>query len=653
MAKNNIYSFDVFDTCIARSCGKPENIFRLLAEEVVRDKDESLLRAFVKARRDAEKSVMSTLGKEAVTLDEIYAAFDLALFTDMDKPQVKELEIAWELRSFVPIKSVMEKINSLRVRGRIFFISDMYLPSEVIRQGLTSLGIMREGDRLYVSGEVGLSKRSGRLFDYVARVEGIKKSCWTHYGDNLRSDYFMPGRKGIKAKLIRNGYSAYEALVENEARFFPSALAASVFAGLMRSIRLNEHGDDGGFVADIMAPLFVPFVDALLKDAVVKHIRRLYFASRDAYIMYLVAKELLPLYKDLEVRYLHISTKSVYPASVVNADKEELLFLLEHISFFYPRKIMEMLGFTDEEMPDMGDCLDIDQELLFKPNRAEVDLFIEKLLECDNREKLKARCASKRELLMDYLRQEGFYGENNPIVGLVDVGWSCTCQVILRKIITSPVIYYYWGVSKTRFDFGKTKKFTAFFYQDDFDTIYRNSKFIEHYICRNTEGTTLGYRKAAGTVVPILSERTNASRDCEIEENREIVLHFAQRFQQYPILCKYSQEIFHSLFLRVLYDFMRCPNRSISVFLAGKIYWKQFYGSPIPVIIKLYPWVAAYIALSYFLKNRYDNVYKYRFLWLEASLIYTYGSVFGKWLARWAYKMVVWPKHIKQYIKNR
>ncbi len=34
---------------------KPDNIFRLLAEEVVQDKDESRLRAFVIERKNAEK----------------------------------------------------------------------------------------------------------------------------------------------------------------------------------------------------------------------------------------------------------------------------------------------------------------------------------------------------------------------------------------------------------------------------------------------------------------------------------------------------------------------------------------------------------------------------------------------------------------------
>ncbi len=146
------YSFDIFDTCISRTCGKPENIFRLLAEEVVRDKDESLLRAFVRERKQAEKTAMQSLDKEAVTLDEIYDSFHLVSFSDVPKVEVKRREVELEQQSFRPIKSTLDRINTLRGKGRIVFISDMYLPDEVIRQVLTSFGIMQEGAHLYVSG---------------------------------------------------------------------------------------------------------------------------------------------------------------------------------------------------------------------------------------------------------------------------------------------------------------------------------------------------------------------------------------------------------------------------------------------------------------------------------------------------------------------
>ena len=632
--KFRIYSFDVFDTCIARTCGKPENIFRLLAEEVVRDRDESLLRAFVMERKSAERKAMFSFKKEAVTLDEIYDVLDLSPFTDMPKNQIKGLEISLEQRSFSPIQDTVKKINSLRGKGRILFISDMYLPDEVIREGLMRFGIMQENDALYISGSVGFSKHTGRLFEYVREKECIRKRAWTHYGDNIHGDYFIPKKKGIRAKLVHTGYSEYEAVVDNGSRFFVSPLAASVFAGLMRAARLKGRSDDGGFVADIMAPLLVPFVDAILKDAVMRRIRRLYFASRDAYVMFLVAKELLPLYKDLEIRYLHISTKSVYPASVQRADKSELSRLLKYIGYFSPRKIMQMLDCTDEEMRDMERLFDLNKELLYS-NTHDVNAFMGKLLEGEKRDKIQIRCAVKRELLMDYLRQEEFCGDDHKPVGLVDVGWRCTTQGILREITDVPVKYYYWGVSRVRVNIGQSGPFMSYYYAEDFPKyMYRNKSFIEYYICRNSEGSTLGYKRTEVGVVPVLGRRETSSMDEEIRQNHESVLCFARQYQQYACLREYSSSISRLLFLQIIYRFIQYPDKGMVTFLSKKLQWGSFFSEKIPVIIKLYPWTVLYIAVFYLLKNKYDNVYKYRQMWLEASLIYTYGGTFGKWLVR-------------------
>ena len=49
-----IYSFDIFDTCITRSCGTGENVMFILAKSIVGDKDEALLHEFVRLRKEAE-----------------------------------------------------------------------------------------------------------------------------------------------------------------------------------------------------------------------------------------------------------------------------------------------------------------------------------------------------------------------------------------------------------------------------------------------------------------------------------------------------------------------------------------------------------------------------------------------------------------------
>ena len=620
----SVYSFDVFDTCITRISGKPDNIFYLLAMEVLCEKEESLMRAFVIERKAAEKKAMKSLNKEAVTLDNIYAFFNLSFFTEKTVEQVKKREMELEVQSYVPIKDTIKKIETLREKGRIIFISDMYLPYELIYEVLSNYGILKSEDVLYISGCVGLSKHSGKLFDYVGEKEHIKTNRWIHYGDNFHSDYLVPKTKGIKARKIDTNDSVYEAFLEKESRFTSFPLATSVFSGLIRATRLNNRTDDGGFVSNIMVPIQIPFVVSLLKDAVSKKVKRLYFASRDMYGMYLIAKEFSTFYKDVEIHYLHISTKVVYPTLIHAASKEEILYILNYIGRFLPRKVLELFSYADDEILRIGDFLDVDKELSVKD--ISINLFIEKMLEGDNAEKLKNRCVEKRKLFKEYLYQQGFCSDDKALVGLVDIGWRCTCQEMIRQIIDTPVVFYYWGVSPGRSEINKTGAFTAFSYWEDFRELQRGNKYIEFYICRNPEGSTIGYKHEENFVVPILSDMSDIEIAEDVRMNNEILLKASHWYRQYPCLMEHAESIFRNLSLKIMSRFTQYPNKEITIFLSKNLFWEHF-GSPIPVIIKLYPWTAVYLAILYSLKSFNKKIYTYRNVWLDASLIYTYGTL--------------------------
>lgn len=631
-----IYSFDVFDTCMTRTCGKPDNVFYLLALDVLREKEECLLRAFVIKRKEAEKKAMGNLNKEAVTLDEIYDFFDLVFFTDKTVEQVKNREIELELQSYVPIKDTVRRIDVLRCKGKILFISDMYLPYDVIYKALDDLGILKSEDSLYISGCVGLSKYSGKLFDYIAEKERIKKADWTHYGDNFHSDFLIPKEKGIKSIRINTNCSEYEASLEKESIFSSFPLTTSIFSGLMRASRLTNHtNNDGGFIANIMAPLLIPFVVSLLQDAVSKKVKRLYFASRDTYGMYLIAKEFSSFYKDVEVYYLHISTKVIYPTLIRIASKDEILYILNHIGRFFPRRILQLFAYNDDEIDEINRFLDIDKELSIKDDK--VNIFVEKLLEGDNTEKLRNRCAEKRYLLIDYLFQQGFCGDDNSLVGLVDIGWRCTCQEILRKLIESPIIFYYWGVYPSRLDINKTGLFTAFSYWEDFKELQRGNKYIEFYICRNQEGSTLGYKHEGDLIIPVLSDISDTKIAEDIRVNNELLLKVSHWYQQYPCLLENAGFIFKNLSLKVMAQFTQYPDKAVTAFLSKKMFWEHF-GLSLPIIIKLYPWTIVYLAVLYSLKSINKKIYIYRNVWLDASLIYTYG-LFGECLVYYKQKI--------------
>ena len=62
------YSFDIFDTCLVRKCGCPDNLFRLWADRALGEVDLSYLKELVNSRLNAEKMARKELGKEDVNL---------------------------------------------------------------------------------------------------------------------------------------------------------------------------------------------------------------------------------------------------------------------------------------------------------------------------------------------------------------------------------------------------------------------------------------------------------------------------------------------------------------------------------------------------------------------------------------------------------
>ena len=218
-------------------------------------------------------------------------------------------------------------------------------------------------------------------------------------------------------------------------------------------------------------------------------------------------------------------------------------------------------------------------------------------------------------------------------------------------MVDAPVTYYYWGIADRRISFGQSGPFVTFFYAEDFDKlIYRNKSFIEFYICRTTEGSTLGYKAAGQTIEPVLAARKSDGMAEEVIRNQEFVMNFARNYRQYICLVTHSEAILHSLFLRVMNRFSLCPVKNMIVFLHKKILWGNFYSQKVPVIIKLYPWTVLYIATFYCLRNVCDRVYKYRMIWMEASLVYTYGAL-GKWLIRQKERLVA-SKRLRYFVRR-
>ena len=94
------FSFDIFDTCLVRSCGQPAIVFDLLAYRVLGNNDTvSHYIEFARIRREAETKARMSSAREEVTLDEIYSFCDFngLTLTENEAIAVEEMKLEKEL----------------------------------------------------------------------------------------------------------------------------------------------------------------------------------------------------------------------------------------------------------------------------------------------------------------------------------------------------------------------------------------------------------------------------------------------------------------------------------------------------------------------------------------------------------------------------
>ena len=201
--KIEVVSFDVFDTLLLRPFWEPTDLFYFLDCEAARLLSAQDIIPFTDYRKDAEKkarALAADRGSEDVTLREIYNILleDDVLPKDVIEALMKE-ELALEER-FCYLRQSAKGLMDYAVSAgkRIVAISDMYLPAVFIEKLLEKNGLPKL-EKVFVSCEHGLTKRTGRLYNYVLNTLGIQREQMIHIGDNLVSDVKVPEKLGIKA----------------------------------------------------------------------------------------------------------------------------------------------------------------------------------------------------------------------------------------------------------------------------------------------------------------------------------------------------------------------------------------------------------------------------------------------------------------------
>ncbi|MDN5872204.1 MAG: hypothetical protein L0H73_15990 [Nitrococcus sp.] len=517
-----VYSFDVFDTCITRTFAYPKDLFyelglRLAPKEISERQRAGFAKRFQSQRLRAEKIAQRHVHpRQTVTIEDVYQHLRLPHGLSVELRGVMEAEITLERESIYPIPAMISHIRNLRrAAHRILFISDMYLSSAVLRPILMDCGVMEEGDRLYVSCDIGFSKHRGQLFHYVLQAESLDAAQLIHSGDNLHADIRMASHAQIIARHINVGV-----LTARECRMADRSATVdpeySFLAGLARRLRvadIKEPNCDSEACEHILYGIVIPFLLAyviwVLDHARRNGIRRLYFVARDGEILYRIARALHGESANIELRYLYGSRQAWVPASItgVSNESDNTRDRPGQSSGVITRfDLLSSAGLAANEYEAIRERLGLSDEQWHAPvDRDTATKFLGAVSE-DNHVPFYSFRAPQGAATLAYLRQEGLFDTRR--WALVDVGWKLNCQAAIARILDfagdskQKPCGFYIALCGNHMDSQITGPAHAFVQQAG-SIFYHRGGVIEKLFTPSTHATTHGYRQRNNVIEPV------------------------------------------------------------------------------------------------------------------------------------------------------
>lgn len=414
-----LYSFDVFDTLITRKCRTSQAVFDRIRRKIYEENlglDAYLYDHFVKLRIWCEKGAREYLKKSVllrgderleVTLRDIYGIMQRTYgLTEQQKERLIQLECETEMESVLPVKENIEKVKGLMEKGEtVIFISDMYLPKNVIAEMLKTAEPSLAEIPLFVSSECGYQKTTKRLFLEVYYSLNYHFSKWVHTGDNEFADVRQPEKLGIETQLYRpaemSAYDKYAARYNSDYGFQ---------CMVKKFVEFNERRESAEqeFAYKYVGLYLVPYVVWAVQDAVSKGYECIYFIARDGFYLKKAADEVIRYLKlRIKTKYIYGSRKAWRLSSFIEDVDGD--FFEEYGNFGnvvdFP-SLLHTMYLSEEQFlnffPEYGYLKKkrrISHQIVSKIAKAAKGSFAYRnyLLELGKKE---------RELVLDYLRQE-------------------------------------------------------------------------------------------------------------------------------------------------------------------------------------------------------------------------------------------------------
>jgi predicted HAD superfamily hydrolase len=281
----------------------------------------------------------------------------------------------------------------------------------------------------------------------------------------------------------------------------------------------DESGKKEKMLSELASSLISPIATFyalwLLREAVNRGVKRLYFVARDGYVVKKIADALVSAFgMEVELRYLYGSRQAWHIPAITEFSAESLSWLFERTRAISVRIILGRLQTAPEQMhetlstlgwpPSSWDrCLD-------EKSLQQLSMDV---LGCEAfRRQIESLVQTKRQVAIEYLEQEGLF-DSTPFA-IVDLGWHGRLQLSLEKLLNirtpTKTLGLYFGLFSDSPALKQLK--TASFLNWDL-RIPPESKdipslvFLMESFCTAPHGSTIGYnRDANGKVIPLFQK---------------------------------------------------------------------------------------------------------------------------------------------------
>ncbi len=537
-----LHSYDVFDTVIHRRGVVPLSAFAYVKQRLQTAPDglpAHLVANFIEVRRSAERtarqnrrarSALVQSGDLEVTLAEIYSRITAVYsLTDEQTQRLIDLEIEAELASVVPDQGMIDKALAHRSKGDdVVLISDMYLPEETIREMLHTAD-PRLGDLpLYLSNTWHSQKTTSRLFLDVYDDLPYDHAEWVHTGDSQVADVTRPKALGIRTKKLET-----PALGKQEQRLVDSCdtYDGYLVAGMLNHLRdRSDISDVEAFAVRHVAFYLVPYINWVLRDAVERGYRKLWFISRDGHHLRRIADEIISMRGlDIQTGYIYGSRKAWRLASMVDDIDDD--YFSGHGNIAGASTPSLLLDSAELTRAQFLEFFPEHRELLNTTSisrRDLTELLAAMAASAPYRAHLLTVAAEQRQVMLDYFDQELTGPEPYAFVEYWGRGYTQDClQRALQTAHDEPLeVPFYYARSIYPSEGGSVRH--------NFTSSEHSLLFIEALFANLPYGTVTGYRREDGRVVPV-----SAHRDFDVrlfDALERILPLFARRYAELPVL---------------------------------------------------------------------------------------------------------------------